>query len=120
MSRVKIVLSRAVWTKDQNQATATGVAPSTDTNGIEVPPHRGAEVGHLLLDKNCTATVKLYGQALIASTANKWILIDTVSFSDTEPEASLVRGAGTYQRVHASINAIGASGAVNAYWGFSE
>lgn len=109
----------AVWYAATNHATAVSNASTATDAGIAVPEGFRHEIAHLALTKNCTCTVKLHGYANISNTAARWVHFDTVTFSEVDNEAVLLRGVAAFQRVQTSFNAIGSSGAVNSSFGFS-
>ena len=109
----------ARFTQSLNQATTVQNITSAITAGVLVPDGFRHAFAHLAAEKNCTATIEIYGLANIRG-AQRWLLADMLSFSYGVSEVALVRGIAAFHRVQTVINAIGGGGAINTSWGFSE
>jgi hypothetical protein len=120
MSGVPTRITEARFFKDLNQATAVSNISNAVTAGVAVPKGFRHELAHVLVVKNATCTLKLWGLANTQTDGGKWFQFDKVSLAENDNECVPIRGIAAFQRVQASVNAIGASGAINVCWGFSE
>lgn len=110
-----LVMGPTTWVSEQNAVTVVSNISTSNTAGIVVPRGFGGEVAHLAVAKWNTCTLKIWGYA---NALNKWHQLDTISFSEVDNEAALVRGVAGYDRVQSSVNAIG-SNSISISWGFT-
>ena len=109
----------ARFTQELNQATTVGNVATAITAGTLVPDGFRHEFAHLSAEKNCTATVAIYGLANVRG-SQRWLLADMLSFAYGVSEVALVSGIAAFHRVQTVVNVIGSGGAINTHWGFSE
>lgn len=109
------VMGPTTWSAGMNAVNAVSNIANTATAGVAVPRGFRGEYTHLAVLKNDTCTLKIWGHS---NEIAQWVQVDTVVFAEKNPEAQLVRGVAGYDRVQASVNAIG-SGTISTYWGFT-
>jgi hypothetical protein len=101
-----------------SESNAASAAPSSATNGIEIPVGTRGQYSHLLVSKSTVAQFAVWG---MTSPDNAWYEIDRFSMASDTSEAQLIQHVGSFtrvceQRLDANVSALG----VNTSWGLSE
>jgi hypothetical protein len=117
MANVVVLAGSAALSGERNSITSTGWVIGTATAGVAVPNSGRGDVAHLIVDKNATITVGIYGY--LPGYGN-WVKCDSIALAATNvAEAVAVRSVASFTRVQSTVEAIGASGAANFFWAFT-
>jgi hypothetical protein len=102
---------------DFNQVCPPSVVISLTPAEREERVKKLVEQAHLIVDKNATITVGIYGY--LPGYGN-WVKCDSIALAATNvAEAVAVRSVASFTRVQSTVEAIGASGAANFFWAFT-
>lgn len=101
-----------------SESNAASAAPSSVTNGVEVPVGARGQYSHLLVSKSNVAQFAIWG---MTSPDNAWYEIDRFSMGSEGSESQLIQHVGAFARVcEQRLDANISSSGVSTSWGLGE